>query len=155
MSIYAALIEAARDVCKYLDHGMIEEAKAHTQFFWEALEKRKQKEMENIARQIKNMKDKTKHTPAPWEASEHGDYSDFDGNSIVILGDDKRIVVVQGPNDEETNSNARLIAAAPELLYVAEMVLAYSTVEMPKELVDIANAAIYLATKGRYHETTI
>ena len=32
-------IEAARDVCKYLDHDHIEDAKGHVKFFWEYLDK--------------------------------------------------------------------------------------------------------------------
>ena len=32
-------IEAARDVCKYLDHDHIEDAKGHVKFFWEHLDK--------------------------------------------------------------------------------------------------------------------
>ena len=59
-----------------------------------------------------------KHTPGPWSASEHGDYSDYDGRCIVILGDDDTIKVcaVIGDDDEETNATARLIESAPELL---------------------------------------
>ena len=60
-----------------------------------------------------------KHTPGPWEACDQGDYSDFDGNSRVILGDDMRIAVVQwspGDMQAESDANAHLIAAAPELL---------------------------------------
>jgi hypothetical protein len=34
-------VESARDVCKYVDHDHIEDAKAHTQFFWEHLDKLK------------------------------------------------------------------------------------------------------------------
>lgn len=56
-----------------------------------------------------------KFTPGPWDASEHGDYSDYDGECIVILGLDTRICVVQGSDDSETYHNAHLIAAAPEL----------------------------------------
>jgi hypothetical protein len=58
------------------------------------------------------------YTKGPWSASEHGDYSDYDGRCIVILGDDDTIKVaaVIGDDDEETNATARLIAAAPELL---------------------------------------
>ena len=55
------------------------------------------------------------HTPGPWSASEHGAYGDYDGNSIIILGDDLRVAVVLGYDTEETQANARLIAAAPEL----------------------------------------
>lgn len=53
-------------------------------------------------------------TPGPWEAAERGAYSDFDGQSRVILGDDMRIGVIQGA-DEESDANARLIAAAPAI----------------------------------------
>ena len=55
------------------------------------------------------------HTPGPWEACDPGDYSDFDGQSVVILGDDRRMAVVQGDSDEAV-ANARLIAAAPAML---------------------------------------
>lgn len=61
------------------------------------------------------------HTPGPWEACDPGDYADFDGDSRVILGDDRRIAVVHWKyephgGDTECDANARLIAAAPELL---------------------------------------
>ena len=35
-------LDNARDVCKYLDHEMIKEAKAHTKFFWNDIEKIKE-----------------------------------------------------------------------------------------------------------------
>jgi len=57
----------------------------------------------------------TKHTPGPWELCDEGDYGDFDGLSQVILGDDRRLCAVH-VSDDETRANARLIAAAPELL---------------------------------------
>lgn len=66
------------------------------------------------------------HTPGLWTTSEHGDYEDYDGNSIVILGDDLRIAVVLGYNTDETNANARLIAAAPELFKALEGLLVRS-----------------------------
>lgn len=53
------------------------------------------------------------HTAGPWEASDRGDYGDFDGNSNVITADDRRIAVVQNSGTEEADANARLIAAAP------------------------------------------
>jgi hypothetical protein len=58
-----------------------------------------------------------KGTPGPWLACEAGDYSDYKGDCIVILGDDKRISVTLGSH-EESKANAALIAAAPELLDV-------------------------------------
>lgn len=59
-----------------------------------------------------------KHTPGPWIACEHGDYSDYDGNCIVILGEggDIRTAVVLGFDNDENRANARLIASAPDLL---------------------------------------
>ena len=63
------------------------------------------------------------HTPGPWTASEHGAYADYNGNSTIILGDDLRIAVVLGSDNEETNANARLIAAAPDLLEALEALL--------------------------------
>ena len=63
------------------------------------------------------------HTPGPWTASEHGAYTDYKGNNIVILGDDLRIAVVLGPDTDETQANARLIAAAPDLLEALEALL--------------------------------
>ena len=58
---------------------------------------------------------KLQHTKGPWEACSRGDYTDFDGNSQVILGNDMRIGVVHS-YDIEGEANARLIAAAPEML---------------------------------------
>ena len=53
-----------------------------------------------------------KHTPAPWIACDPGDYADFDGRSVVILGNDKRIAVVHG-DDEEAIANARALLRSP------------------------------------------
>ena len=61
------------------------------------------------------MSEKVTHTAGPWELCNKGDYGDFDGNSRVILGDDRRLAVVH-VSDDETDANARLIAAAPDLL---------------------------------------
>jgi hypothetical protein len=69
------------------------------------------------------------HTKGPWAASEHGAYGDYDGNSIVILGDDLRIAVVLGYDTKETRANARLIAAAPELLEALEAMIEWDARE--------------------------
>jgi hypothetical protein len=39
IKLLEAAVEDARDVCKYLDAGKIEEAKAHTEFYWADLDK--------------------------------------------------------------------------------------------------------------------
>ncbi|WP_084398323.1 hypothetical protein [Henriciella aquimarina] len=51
-------------------------------------------------------------TQEDWEACDRGDYSDFDGNSRVIIGDDRRIAVVQTDGDPETMANAAFITEA-------------------------------------------
>lgn len=56
-----------------------------------------------------------KHTPGPFTPCDPGDYSDYGGNSIVIIGDDRRIAVVLG-KDKESKANAALFSAAPDLL---------------------------------------
>lgn len=62
------------------------------------------------------------HSPLPWQACEPGAYSDFAGNSRVILADDRRIAVVQGTREQDA-ANAALIVAAPELLEAAQPAL--------------------------------
>jgi hypothetical protein len=64
------------------------------------------------------------HTKGPWEMSARGDYGDYDGNCRVIIGDDTRVAVVQdhGPQFPWAEANARLIAAAPDLLAFAKLV---------------------------------
>lgn len=57
-----------------------------------------------------------KFTAGPWEASDPGDYGDFDGDCRVVCGDDMRIAVVHwhlGKMRVENDANAHLIAAAP------------------------------------------
>ena len=83
------------------------------------------------------------HTKGPWEASEHGAYRDYKGNNIVILGDDLRIAVVLGYDTDETQANARLIAAAPDLLEVLEALL-----EGDFNVAEKARLAIAKATVG-------
>ncbi len=60
-------------------------------------------------RQLMN---EAKHTEAPWQKCERGDYSDYKGNCIVILGDDgaQRVAIAFEEAD------ATLIAAAPNML---------------------------------------
>lgn len=93
-----------------------------------------------------------KGTPMPWEAADPGDYADYDGNCIVILGDDKRIAVVMGTSNE-SKDDARLIASAPELLEALEYcVSALSRVRGIHGIVTsaegLANTVIAKATGG-------
>lgn len=67
----------------------------------------------------------SKHTPGPWIACKHGDYGDYDGNCIVILGEggDIRTAVVLGFDSEENRANASLISAAPDLLEALKRIM--------------------------------
>lgn len=91
---------------------------------------------------------KTKHTPAPWIWQ----YDGTDKSGLkVIAGDDLNIVdFVGGENIQEAEANARLIAAAPELLEALEQCL---TRINPKskdtwdlKAIHVAKAAIAKAT---------
>ena len=62
----------------------------------------------------------SKHSSGTWHACKHGDYGDYDGECRVIVADDLRIVVVLGYDNEETDANTNLIAAAPDLLEALE-----------------------------------
>ena len=66
---------------------------------------------------------KTKHTPGPWKAV-NGD-NDLSGYFIRILSiSDAEIAPARayGDNKEQRQANARLIAAAPELLAALQLV---------------------------------
>ncbi|AIS95325.1 MULTISPECIES: hypothetical protein [Burkholderia] len=63
----------------------------------------------------------TIHTSGPWEVCEPGDYLDYDGNCIVVLGEDIRICVVLGTSDE-SKATAQLIAGAPDLVTALRLV---------------------------------
>lgn len=62
---------------------------------------------------------KDKHTPGPWTIDAHNDLiSDKDGNILAHLRCTKTTSVGNGWLPME--ANARLIAAAPELLYMVQ-----------------------------------
>ncbi|WP_025899082.1 hypothetical protein [Sneathiella glossodoripedis] len=86
-----------------------------------------------------------KHTPGPWKAAEQGDYGDFDGNSRVILGDDRRIAVVQHSGTDEDEANAHLIEASPDLLEAlkhARLMIMNSGIDTTGTAVPMYDAAI-------------
>ena len=79
----------------------------------------------------------SEHTPGPWEAVGSGIYAQ-------VYLPDKTVWFPLGYTltAESAEANSRLIAAAPDLLDVAETVLELVTVEMPVELVNKAFAAV-------------
>jgi hypothetical protein len=93
-------------------------------------------------------------TPGPWEASDRGDYGDYDGNCQVIIGDDMRVAVVQNGGDPWAYANAHLIAKAPELYHAllisGQIVKAYAQA-FPSEAVSALiknNDALLAAARG-------
>lgn len=91
-----------------------------------------------------------KHTPGPWstdEADHDAPYQD-----ITICGGRHRRICSVWIDDApvhdynaEQKANARLIAAAPELL---EALRKAKTASLPTEVRDVVNAAIAKATGG-------
>ena len=61
-------------------------------------------------------KSRTTHTPGPWKV----------GNGPVIYTEDLRVLVAEGHGlnieDTEVDANARLIAASPDLLFIAKRI---------------------------------
>ena len=95
-----------------------------------------------------------KHTPGPWESG--------NGTTSIYGSDGKEVArrIWHGPQDDERSlANARLIAAAPELLALLNRIVSESVrveyeedgpacAEMAYSLIDEVRAAIAKATGG-------
>ena len=107
------------------------------------------------------------HTRGPWIACRHGDYGDYDGKCRVILGEggDIRTAVVLGFDTPENEANARLIAAAPDLLEALQAAVECGMVPISSvsdggasrhsrqvQVADMIRAAIQKATGGTHKE---
>ena len=107
-----------------------------------------------------------KHTPGPWK---FGESTRFTNNGVrtmplipIIQADGDpflfEVALVWDLNDERTQSNARLIAAAPELLAACEAMRVFSPRNWPPgpdmhaetEACELRDAAL---AKARDHET--
>ncbi len=65
----------------------------------------------------------SKHTPGPWFVdAEHAGLFEQDQARFWINASGTHVAYVDGPRNDERTANARLIAAAPELLEFAEEV---------------------------------
>ena len=91
---------------------------------------------------------KQKHTPGPWEAREFAvmDHEQTKGIGIYS-GDDcmSDLVFGQGWSDDQVRANARLIAAAPELLAALEELCADKYLSDPINADRMANARAAIA----------
>ena len=67
------------------------------------------------------MTEPIKHTPGPWKRGGAKELSPT-GRCREIIADDGRIGLVYGTYDEDCIANAKLIAAAPELLEACKLV---------------------------------
>ncbi len=80
------------------------------------------------------------HTPGPWVQDKWGHVQDTGGRGVRFEG-----VTIAGRSTEETKANARLIAAAPDLLEALRY--AVDNPEFSSEVFDrMARAAIAKAT---------
>lgn len=78
----------------------------------------------------------SKHTPGPWV---------LDGEAWVVTVATKRYITCEGRNAEEAEANARLIAAAPEMLEAlqeAYRVLSLRNLDCDVKALTIARAAL-------------
>lgn len=91
----------------------------------------------------------SKHTPGPWSVTESSDWTGMSGVSLGIddaagqEGErDYHLATVVHGDPEELAANARLIAAAPELLEALEDALQYLQHHLPDEALEPHRAAI-------------
>ena len=67
---------------------------------------------------------KTKHTPGPWELTDLDNYPEAEFCINAVATPYSLIAECFSGSDEQRLANARLIAAAPDLLEICEIVLA-------------------------------
>ena len=81
----------------------------------------------------------TKHTPGPWRVAPRSDYPEH-ADINVDAGTRGYVALCGKAGDEEAEANARLIAAAPELLEALREVVACYVVRINGK-VDVRRAA--------------
>lgn len=95
---------------------------------------------ENLQRTVYVHKNPSAHTPGPWEVTESGDQLEImqvDGKSIAVVLD-----------EPEAMANARLIAAAPELLAIAKILATQFEASPNKGQVYVGYELIEMARKA-------
>ncbi len=80
------------------------------------------------------------YTPGPWRV---GGVEDLrHGRGRQIAADDAKICVVYGVRDSDVKANARLIAAAPEMLEALKMVLQHGRIDDSENRMAMVASAI-------------
>lgn len=102
---------------------------------------------ETVQRQQEWEEQMSKHTPGPWKTNGDPYVSTHNGRQSIAFTD------VRGISGVESRANARLIAAAPDLLDALNVMLGSihpyredGTPTIPEATIDIVNAAIEKAT---------
>lgn len=85
----------------------------------------------------------TKHTPAPWTVNPKAKTNIRHGNLTIANCSSTH----DGSREEEEIANAKLIAAAPELLEALQQVRYYMTAHTPEKIFDLVDNAIKKATE--------
>jgi hypothetical protein len=90
----------------------------------------------------------TQHTKGPWKFGSSNDDSVYKRN--IGGSDGYHVAVASSREDDEVDANARLIAAAPDLLEalqsIVDMDVAYQRGPKVEDAVEVARAAIAKAT---------
>lgn len=92
------------------------------------------------------MSKQNKFTPGPWSSGVFVDETKFE---IATADNRKRIAVVDMHSFEETKANARLIAAAPEIIAMLERIERMGAVEFSRTGMGSLRALIRKATGGQ------
>lgn len=102
----------------------------------------------------------SKHTPGPWEVFDDVEGCEFPGidnagESIVLCGSIFDDGGIRGDTKEERLANARLIAAAPDMLEAIEETLQsvvmnrlHDTIEISRDAIELLRAALAKAKGG-------
>ena len=96
----------------------------------------------------------SKHTQGPWVKCDRGDYGDFGGNSVVILGDNScvRVAVVHHNGSDQCEANANLFFAAPDMLAALRKIREISECPNPSdvelEIIEICDVVAHKAEGG-------
>ena len=91
----------------------------------------------------------TKFTQGKWEIADYLDRETGQRSLAVWVGEQKTICLVspKGTETEEDFQNAKLIAAAPDMLRTLEEIMEFSPDALPDHVIEIVESAIKNATK--------